>query len=610
MKMIQNWKANLGLFIVPLFMVLGITLVGCGESGGTANSGSGEVLISLTDAEGDFINYEVDVSSIKLTKKDGTQIEVLPQIARIDFAQYVDLEEMLTSATVPKGIYTDVSLVLNYNDPNVTVEVAGLPVSAVIQDVDGNAITTIEMKVKLDENRNLVIAPGLPSHLTLDFDLKLSNQVNTTLSPPVVIVEPVLLADVNLERPKLRRARGPLLSISEDVQQFQIGLRPFHHRIDYRIDGERDFGKLNVLTEDGTVFEVNGVTATGAEGLALLAEKARFTPVIVFGSMNLRERLFRAQEVIAGTSVPGGEKDALRGTVIARSGDSLTVRGAAVNRGGGRVILNTNVTVLLGENTKVTKQGEHRDTLPALGKDDISVGQKITVFGAISGTLPNALVIDATEGHVRLLFTNVTGTVISSALEEVVLNLQSINGRRIDLFDFTGTGSDPVNYAVGTGTMTLDGLEIGQPIRLRGYVTGFGQTPPDFVASTIMDVSGVRALMVIAWNPTTASPFLASSDTGLTIDLSGAERHSVTRARVATTLISEPAPRVLPIADQGRYAIRQQRTTTIHHDFVEFVRDLNSRLGTAATMSRLHARGSYTDATQTIEAKTVTVALR
>ncbi len=609
MKMIRQWISNRGLFIVPLLMFLATTLLACGTSGGSA-SDSGEVLISLTDAEGDFINYEVDVSSLKLTRKDGTRIEVLPQTARIDFAQYVDLEEVLTTVMLPKGIYTDVSLVLNYSNPNVTVEVAGLPVPAIIQDVDGNAMTTIEMKVKLDEQRNLVISPGIPSHLTLDFDLKVSNQVDTVSTPPVVRVEPVLLADVNLEKPKLRRARGPLLGVSEDTQKFQIALRPFHHRIDHRIDGERDFGPLNVATEDTTVFEVDGVTALGAEGLALLAAKARFTPVIVFGNMNLREGLFRAHEVIAGTSVPGGDQDALRGTVIARSGDSLTVRGAAVNRGGGRVILNTNVTVLLGENTKVTKQGEHRDAANAFGKDDISVGQSITVFGAISGTLPNGLTIDASEGHVRMLFTNVTGTVVARALEEVVVNLQSINGRRIALFDFSGTGSDPANYKIGTGTMTLASVEIGQPIRLRGHVTAFGQAPPDFMASTIMDVSSVRALMVIAWQPATANPFQATSDSGLTIDLTGAGRHHVLRARVATVLTAEPAPQVLPIADHGRYAIRQRRTTTIHHDFAAFVRDLNSRLDADATMGRLHARGHYRDATQTIEAKTVTVVLR
>ncbi len=610
MKMIHRWIANRGLLIVPLLMVLTMTLVGCGASGSTANTDSGEVLVSLTDAEGDFINYEVDVSSIKLTKKDGTEIEVLPQTARIDFAQYVDLEELVTTATIPSGVYTHASLILNYSDANIQVEVAGLPVPAVVQDVDGNAITTLETKVKLDDRRYLVIAPGIPSHLTLDFDLKVSNQVDTLSSPPVVTVEPVLLADVDLEKPKIRRARGPLLSVNEDRQRFQIGLRPFHHRIDHRINGERDFGKLDVITGAGTVFEVDGITALGAEGFALLAEKSRFTPVIVFGKMNLKERLFRAHEVIAGSSVPGGERDALRGSVIARSGDRLTVKGAALMRKDGTVILNSDVTVLLGENTKVTKQGKHRDVGNAFGKDDISVGQRITVFGTVSGTLPDGLIIDATEGHVRMLFTSVTGTVVSSALEEVVLKLQSINGRRIGIFDFTGTGSDPGNYIVDTGTMSLDDVEIAQPIRLRGHVTAFGQAPPDFMASTIMDVSGVRALMVIAWHPATANPFLTSSDLALTIDITGAGRHHVIRAHVATELTAEPAPQVVPIADHGRYAIRQRRTTTIHHDFATFVRDLTNRLDTDATMGRLHARGLYEDTMQTIKAKTITVALR
>ncbi len=619
MNTMRKWISSWGALIVPLLMILSTGLFGCsanGTSGAAANDESGEVLVSLTDAEGDFENYTVDVRSIKLTKQNGTEVEVMPLTARIDFAQYVDLEELVTTATIPSGVYTHATMVLDYSKADIQVEVAGLATPAAVQDGDGNAITTIEMKVKLDDQRRLIIAPGIPAHLTLDFDLKVSNQVDTLVSPPLVTVEPVLIADVNLEKPKIRRARGPLLRVNEEEQHFQIGLRPFHHRIDHRIDGEGDFGKLDVLTNDETIFEIDGVTAKGAEGLALLAEKAAFTPVIVFGKMNLRERLFRANEVFAGSSVPGGERDALRGTVIARSGDTLTVRGAILIRETGTVVLNSDVTVLLGENTKVTKQGEHRDESDPLSKNDISVGQALTVFGTVSGTLPDNLTVDATEGHVRMRFTTVTGTVMNAVSDsvsdspEIVVDLQLINGRPVSLYDFSGTGSDPAAYVIATGRLSLGDLAVGEPLRLRGHVAGFAQAPPDFFATTIMDVSDVRALMIITWDPAADNPFIPAIDTGLTIDISEAGRHHVIRARVATELMTEPAPQVVPLADEGRYAIRQGHTTTIHLDFAVFVRDLNDRLDTDLGIKRLHARGRYPDADQTMKAKTITVALK
>ena len=65
----------------------------------------GTVMIGLTDADGDFLSYTVDVLSLELERRDGAMIEALPNRTRIDFAQYVDLTEFLTVATVPHGDY-------------------------------------------------------------------------------------------------------------------------------------------------------------------------------------------------------------------------------------------------------------------------------------------------------------------------------------------------------------------------------------------------------------------------------------------------------------------------------------------------------------------------
>ena len=69
-----------------------VGLAGCGGSGGsapsstnppTATSDVGTLLISLTDADGDFVGYSVDVLSVTLQRRGGGTVEVLPAATRI-----------------------------------------------------------------------------------------------------------------------------------------------------------------------------------------------------------------------------------------------------------------------------------------------------------------------------------------------------------------------------------------------------------------------------------------------------------------------------------------------------------------------------------------------
>ena len=63
------------------------------------------MVIGLTDQEGDFHSYTVDVLSLTLTKLNGAVVETLPLNTRIDFAQYTEMTEFLTAATIPSGVY-------------------------------------------------------------------------------------------------------------------------------------------------------------------------------------------------------------------------------------------------------------------------------------------------------------------------------------------------------------------------------------------------------------------------------------------------------------------------------------------------------------------------
>jgi hypothetical protein len=59
------------------------------------------LLLGLTDADGDSLNYSVDVVSLSLRKADGTVVQALPTRQHVDFAGLVDLTELVpVAATV------------------------------------------------------------------------------------------------------------------------------------------------------------------------------------------------------------------------------------------------------------------------------------------------------------------------------------------------------------------------------------------------------------------------------------------------------------------------------------------------------------------------------
>ena len=97
------WARLRALLIVPVLLAL----AACGGGGGSmppvANQGCdaatcGTLLVGLTDADGDFLSYSVDVVSLSLRKADGTVVQALPTRQRVDFAGLVDLTELVTAA--------------------------------------------------------------------------------------------------------------------------------------------------------------------------------------------------------------------------------------------------------------------------------------------------------------------------------------------------------------------------------------------------------------------------------------------------------------------------------------------------------------------------------
>jgi len=85
----------------------------------------------------------------------------------VDFARSVDLTEFVRAVTIPAGSYVSATLNVDYTNADIRVDDGtGTPVAvplANIRDTQNRQVTTLPMKVTLDNARQLVIAPLVSS---------------------------------------------------------------------------------------------------------------------------------------------------------------------------------------------------------------------------------------------------------------------------------------------------------------------------------------------------------------------------------------------------------------------------------------------------------------
>ena len=627
MSTITRFRSALSRFAIYTCALL---LAACGGGGGGSASppasigGSpsssctdcGTAYIAITDADGDFLSYTVDVVSLKLKRANGTMVETLPATTRIDFAQYVDLTEFFTAATIPNGDYVGATLSLDYGNADITVEQNGLPVAAQALDANGNPMGQVDVNVTLDNRHHFVVAPGRPSLFTLDFNLAATNSVDLTATPAKVTVTPALVASLDLIDQKDLRVRGALVSVDAPTATYVVDVRPFNMR-------NNRFGQVTVHTDANTTFEVNGADYMGGAGLAALSAAGAGTVTAAFGTLTTATREFDATNVRAGTSVAGAGVDTVTGEVVARNGDVLTVRGATVIRNtDGAHFARGRVQVMIGPNTKVMKGG----TAPAqvASPEAISVGQSIEAFGAATPVSSSAMsgdwTIDATAGRVRMNPTPVYGFVKQASTGALTLQLDSIAGRKVSAFNFSGTGTspaqdaDPANYEVA-GALDFSGMSTGEPTKLIGFPTPFGLAPPDFDARTLVDFPRLPALLSLSWGAAgTTAPFSSQEPTSLVLDLTNpsiGRLHFLTIGPRVLDLTSLPAsPGIVPPADgPTAYLIVMRDESRAFHDFSDFVAELGLRLSTSAMVS-MTASGSYNGDSNTLTARSIVVILK
>jgi hypothetical protein len=609
---------------------MALLLAACGGGSGSSPAASsngpptsncadcGTVKIAITDADGDFLSYSLDVTSLKLRKANGTLVETIPSTTRIDFAQLVDLTEFFTAATIPNGEYVAATLRLDYTNADITVEQNGAPVAARAVDANGNALGAVDVTVTLDNRHHLIVLPGRPSLFTLDFNLAASNTVDLTTAPATVIVTPALVASLDLVEQKDLRVRGPLVRVDKTAGTYVVDLRPFHMRY-------HRYGEVTVHTDANTTFEVNGTNYTGSAGLDALAAAGAGTITAAFGTLTTATSEFDAASVVAGTSVPGAGVDTVIGEVLSREGDVLTVRGGNVIRDtDGAHFARGTVQVTIGPDTRVVKGGTSPASMAAPG--DISVGQSIEAFGAatpvVSSSMSGDWMLDATQGRVRMHPTPIYGFVKSASTGALTLQLDSIAGRNVTAFSFAGTGTsaamdaDPANYEIDTGALNLSSLSIGEPTKIVGFPTPFGMAPPDFAARTMVDFPRLPAMLSLTWIPGgTTAPFSSQNPAGLSLDTANqsiGRLHALWIGPRVVDLLNMPAsPNIVPPASgPSAYLIVMPSESHAFRDFADFVAELTTRLNGSTVMLTFNATGNYDGDTNTLTARSITVIVR
>jgi hypothetical protein len=641
-----------------LVFLLAVTLSACGGSGGGSSlsqsqtsaptspptssgtsdtcSNCGGALVTITDAPGDFLSYIVNIVSLQLTNADGTVVQIVPTTTQVDFAQLVDLSEIVSAAQIPVGHYVSATLTLDYAGATIVVDAGSGPVTIAPGNIINGATslplaapdtTQVTVSLKLDADNPLVVAPNAIGSLALDFNLAASDSIGPSLTAPTTVtVDPVLTASLVPDATKPIHVRGQFVSASTTASDFVLAVRPF-----FNTSGTN--GQVTIATTAATTFAINGTSYSGSAGLTALAAIPANTVVAVDGTWNPTTQTFTATSVVAGSGVAGTTQDSVQGIVLSRTGDVVTlgdgfIMPALSGQYAGHLAFSEQVAVTLGSGTAVSEPGQTGPyTIQA-----ISVGQRLQVSGTLTAGTPTAgttsysnATLDATAGAAALLPTTIAGSVTATAANLVTLNLLAVGGRPVSLFNFAGTGAASAQNATATAytvsvpaSLSTARLSTGSPVSFTGFVAPFGAAPPDFAASSLTTFGNVPADIVLNFGPLgVADPFTTATSTELAISATtlASGHDALLTVGFPTSGLTGDSNGLALVPDasatQTLFAIAHAKTRMIdtYGSFADLVTALATALTGTTTLLQLSAVGPYSVTTGTLSVDKLLIVL-
>jgi hypothetical protein len=604
-----------------------------------ACNGTAVVTLTSTPSQDTFLAYRVSLVSLDLTPSSGSStLQVLPAAASVDLATLTNLSEVLGAAAVTKGRYTSAVLTLDYTTAQIVYDdgsANGVTLTAV--DSSGKALTQVRLTVSLDPSDSFSIAARTAAHLALDFNLAASNAID--LAAKTVTVTPLIAASVLPIDAKTVRVRGPLVGVSTSTTSattgggaLTMGIAPFN--------APAGLGSLTVATADTTTYEVNGTVGVGSAGLSLLSERSAGTMTVAYGTLTASDQTtttstdgvatttsdgssavtgstltFTATQVLGGSSVQGAGLDRITGVVSGRSNNVIALQDATLLAADGtETFLPGSAIISMGSGTSVTALGQSATEFGSTLS--VSVGSTIDAFGVVTALSTENAAMDVSAGRVRIDSTTASGLVTAQDSGLIELNLQSLGGRAVAGFDFTGSAAAPASYAVNSGDLDLTNAVVGAPVVVSGVTNAFGVSPPNFIASSLLDPTTLEAQLVVDWGAGTATPFTSYDSTAIDLDVHNSSigtRHQITQGALSVNLAglaSDPLIEPDSTASNVLFAIGHAASASIESfdTYAAFIAQLQTELSGTKALG-FTAGGVYSASSLTLTATRITVLL-
>jgi hypothetical protein len=626
-----------------LAVPLGLALLALAACNGTA-----VVTVTATPSTDTFIAYRVGLDSVQLQTSGGKKtLKVLPAGTTVDFVNLLNLSEVLGIPTAAKGTYTSAVITLDYSAAQIVYDdgsAAGLQLSPV--NASGQAVGQISVTANLDPSNPVRIVAKQSAQVALNFNLAATNIVN--VGAQTVTITPMFAASALPIDTKQVVMRGPLAGVNSSSLLFTTGVVPFGGTVG-------GLGEFTVSSSDVTTYEVNGIASTGAVGLAQIGALSAGAPIVTYGTLNSSTTTtdtavatttpattatgtttttsttptvtgttevasttstvsFTASQVLAGSSVEGSGLDRLSGVVSARSGNTLAIEdGTLIASDGSNTFMPGTSIIAIGSNTAVTLLGQ--GAVNANSPQQISVGSTIDAFGTAT-TTSSGVTLDASAGRVRLDPAIAAGLVTVQGSGGLTLDLGSLGGRLVSVYDFVGTGADPTQYTVNTGALDLVNSVVGAPVVVSGFPNSFGVTSPDFTATTLLDTTTISAELVVDWGAGTAAPFTTFDTSAITIDVLNTSiglRHQIQVGSQTINILGLSSdPQIAPATGSTTiFSIGHSASgiTESFNTYANFITQLQSELNGTVLVTGITAVGQYTASTFAFSANSITLFL-
>lgn len=594
--------------VAKLCLALPFTLLAACGSSSSDGGGTAPLTLALTDAAADEVAaFNVEIESIVLRRAGGGVVSVLDQPVTVDLVTLQDLSQVLAMKEVPLGNYTGATITFDFDQASAFL--VDETTAAALVDGSGAPLTGL---VEFDATLAVPMQSQVGSHrlLELDFDLDQSLTVDTAGNS--IAVEPMLVLDVDPANPKELIVMGELVSVDALAGTFVLDVQT--------LTGA-SLGEATVAVVGQALYQIDGVMEQGVLGLADFANVPMGTWVQCYGAIAPGSLRFVAGYVEAGAGTYNGGQDIVEGHILARSGGSganatLTVLGHSNDATHTAFQFNRLFTVATSfANTKVFRTAE----LGSYDADHLNVGQRVRIFGDLSGTNLDA---SGTTGIVRLQPTRVLGFANGAPggglLEVDVVRLGLVPQ---SLFTWSQGGAlppDPDFFQCETGTLTNSlTLTTGSAVEVLGWMKPVGDTGEDFEAVAVVDRDSAPSLALVRDRLFGHTVSVTTQAIHIEVVITGSASLSefavVDRGFVGVLpLPSSPNLLIEPAGSVGIYTLIDKGTGAIdvHTNFADFSTAVGVALGQGADLLDIGAIGVYDSIANSIASSIVSVVVQ